>query len=181
MTKLQDQLEDLRGKLPIHNTKRYSKRSLTDIRSIAIHHSMTKAGHAKSFANYHVNTNGWPGIGYHYVILKDGTIQWCWDVEIKSYHVGNSNREAIGICMVGDFRTESPTKAQLDSLNTLIQAIRSDINPNLKVLGHNEYPSYSWKKCPAIDMNTIRALIPDKTLENRIKDLEDRVAALEKA
>ncbi|MED1799546.1 hypothetical protein [Brevibacillus porteri] len=30
------------------------------------------------------------------------------------YHVGNSNRHALGICLVGDFRTQQPTPERLE-------------------------------------------------------------------
>ncbi|MFS1519454.1 peptidoglycan recognition family protein [Bacillus sp. SCS-151] len=67
-----------------------------------MHHSLTKEGSAEAFANYHVSTHNWPGIGYHFVILKDGTIVWCHNPGVMSYHVGDSNKHAIGICLVGD-------------------------------------------------------------------------------
>lgn len=170
---------DLRGKLPIHNWKKYSQRELADIKSVAIHHSMTTSGNAKSFANYHVNNNGWPGIGYTYVILKDGSIEWCWDMTIKSYHVGNSNKESLGVCLVGDLRKELPTNSQMASLTELIRKLQ-DILPNkVNVLGHCEYPQYSWKKCPAMDMDNLRQLLRAETIEERVTTLEKKIEIIE--
>lgn len=147
---------DVRASLLRHKTQKYSKRKLSDIRSAAIHHSLTVTGTPEAFANYHVQANGWPGIAYPFVIPKDGTIYWCLDLELISYHVGNSNRHALGICLVGDFRTQQPTPAQLDSLNRLLKYLQG-ILPNMKqILGHSEYPGYSWKQCPVINMNMLR-------------------------
>ncbi|MED2894997.1 N-acetylmuramoyl-L-alanine amidase [Brevibacillus porteri] len=147
---------DVRSSLPRHKTLKYGRRKLTDIRSAAVHHSATLSGSPEAFARYHVNTNGWPGIAYHYVIQKDGVIYWCNDPEAISYHVGNSNRHALGICLVGDFRTQKPTPEQLDAANRLIQHLQVQIPSMKQVFGHQEYPGYAWKNCPAFPMGTFR-------------------------
>ncbi|MFA4132603.1 MULTISPECIES: N-acetylmuramoyl-L-alanine amidase [unclassified Brevibacillus] len=148
---------DVRASLPRHKTLRYGLRKLTDIRSAAMHHSATKSGSPEAFARYHVGTNGWPGIAYHFVIQKDGTIYWCNDPEAISYHVGNSNRHALGICLVGDFRTQKPTPEQLDAANRLIQHLQVQIPSMKQVFGHQEYPGYAWKNCPAFPMGKFRS------------------------
>lgn len=147
---------DLRGKLPVHSTYRYKSRKPLDIRSIAIHHSLTFQGSAEAFARYHVTTNGWPGIGYAYVIGRDGAVYQCWDHTVVSYHVGNSNKHAIGICLVGDFRTQKPTPEQYASALELVRWLRKQLPNALNVLGHSEYPDYSWKACPVISMPQFR-------------------------
>ena len=63
------QLVDMRGKLESNGT--YSKRTKS-ITHRVWHHSLTKKNlggfDAESFADYHVNTLGWPGIGYTFII-----------------------------------------------------------------------------------------------------------------
>jgi len=63
---------------------------------IAIHHSLTESGDSEAFANYHVNTLGWPEVAYHFVILTDGTVEWNHDLGVLSYHVATRtiNRSA---------------------------------------------------------------------------------------
>ncbi|URN94628.1 MAG: peptidoglycan recognition protein family protein [Candidatus Pristimantibacillus lignocellulolyticus] len=150
------QIVDLRGKLPVHKSKKYNTRKVSDIRSLAIHHSLTLSGSAQAFATYHVNTNGWPGIAYTYVIDKDGTINQCLDHSIISYHVGNSNKHALGICMVGDFRTQKPTDAQYKSVLELVRWLQSQLPNATSVLGHSQYPGYTWKACPVMNMDKFR-------------------------
>ncbi|WP_409174350.1 N-acetylmuramoyl-L-alanine amidase [Brevibacillus fortis] len=147
---------DVRASLPRHKTLKYGRRKLTDIRSAAIHHSATLSGSQEAFARYHVSTNGWPGIAYHFVIQKDGVIYWCNEPEVISYHVGNSNRHALGICLVGDFRIQQPTAAQLDAANRLIKHLQEQIPTMKQVFGHQEYPGYAWKNCPAFPMGKFR-------------------------
>ncbi|MCR8658974.1 peptidoglycan recognition protein family protein [Paenibacillus endoradicis] len=150
------QIVDLRGKLPVHKTKKYNIRKASDIRSLAIHHSLTLSGSAQAFATYHVNTNGWPGIAYTYVIDKNGTINQCLDHTTIGYHVGNSNKHALGICMVGDFRTQIPTESQYKSVLELVRWLQYQLPNATNVLGHSQYPGYSWKACPVISMDKLR-------------------------
>lgn len=158
--------KDYRDKLPRHAFKRYTVRSLNAISHLAVHHSLTKTGSAEAFAQYHVKNNAWPGIGYHFVIEKDGTIEWCNDLEVSGYHVGNSNRFSVGICLVGDFREQTLEAVQLDPLLYLLKFLCRElfILPE-HVWGHNEFPDYAWKECPCLNMDSIRQSLSKKALQ----------------
>jgi N-acetylmuramoyl-L-alanine amidase len=148
---------DVRKSLKKHPTEKYDTRSLRTIKHIVVHHSLTKSGSAEAYAEFHVDTNGWPGIGYHFHIAKDGSVDWTNSLETISYHVGNSNKTSVGIVLTGDFRVEKPTEAQIKSLITLIRYLQKLLNiPITNVKGHSEMPGYSWKECPCIDMNDLR-------------------------
>lgn len=146
-------LVDLRGKTKRNGS--YKDYGVNCKTNIAIHHSLTTDGSSAAFANYHVGTNGWPGVAYHFVILKNGTIEWNHNLGVLSYHVGNSNKFAVGICVVGDFRTEEPTPAQKQSLYVLVEALKKDLANYKLTRGHNEFPSYSWKACPEFDYRAV--------------------------
>jgi hypothetical protein len=169
-------LKDMRGKLPTWNllkkdliestkhlnkkdriTKRYYQtRKLSDIYYLAKHHSATFSGSPEAFARYHVNHLGWPGIGYHFVIEEDkNEIVWCWDLDIKTAHVGNSNKYAIGTCLIGDFRTQEPKEFQLDNAANLSMVLIDHISSIKEIKGHSDFQGYSWKKCPAFDVMRI--------------------------
>lgn len=153
------QLVDKRGKL-VHRGS-YSKRTKT-ITTRVWHHSLTKlsAGGSKieSFADFHVRTNGWPEIAYHliidpkHVINGKATIYYCVDISKKSYHVGNSNNIGLGICVIGDYRTDKLTDPTIHSIIDLHKALMADgIGKYDKA--HNEMPGYSWKACCVFDYN----------------------------
>lgn len=146
--------KDMRGKLARKGSYvDHGVRSKTDI---AIHHSLTKTGSAEAYARYHVS-QGWPGIGYHFVIEQDGTIKQCHNLGVKSYHVGNSNKFAVGICLTGDFRYSQPTEAQKESLRLLVAELKKEL-PNFKrIRGHNEFPGYASKQCPVFDYKAVLA------------------------
>ena len=160
------EIKDVVNKLPTHPTKKYIKRPITAITTTVVHHSLTVdlSGDKDiyAFARYHVNNHGWPGIGYHYVIDRDGTIYKTNYLTTKSYHVGNHNIYCIGVCLVGDFRTDDPTYIQYKSLYDLLENLVSTYSTEIK--GHSEMPGYEWKQCPAINMDEIR-----KTLITRME------------
>lgn len=152
---------DVRGKLPVHPSKKYKERLLNSIKYVAVHHSLTDdipgGKDVEAFAKYHIDTNDWPGIGYHYVIDADGTVYKCNSASKWTYHVGEHNKFAIGICMVGDFRDDIPSFEQYDALIKLLKEIVNayGIRPE-NILGHSEFKGYEWKKCPCIDMEQVR-------------------------
>ncbi|WP_052500352.1 peptidoglycan-binding protein [Priestia megaterium] len=154
------QLVDKRGKL-VHNGW-YGKRKngVNSITTRVWHHSLTKlsAGGSKidSFADFHVRTNGWPEIAYHliidpkHVVNGKATIYYCVDISKKTYHVGNSNTIGLGICVIGDYRTDQLDTPTLRSIQELHAALIKDgIGKYDKA--HNEMPGYSWKACCVYD------------------------------
>lgn len=157
--------KDIRNTIRKHPTLKFPDNGIDAKTDIAIHHSLTKTGSAESYANYHIDTHGWPGIGYSFVIEKDGTIKHCNDINVRTYHVGNSNDFAVGVCLTGDFRTQEPTNEQKDSLRSLHKVLKQ-VMPNYKrTRGHNEFPGYEWKQCPMFDYNAVLSE-PKPTLDN---------------
>jgi N-acetylmuramoyl-L-alanine amidase len=157
------QLVDMRGKLP-HNG-RYTDYGVNSKTVRVWHHSLTKSNLAGStaaaFARFHVNTNGWPGIGYHFVIEPHNLIKgpdgrmrarivWCHDPGVKSFHVGDSNKFSLGACVAGDYRSEKLNEATLLTISELHAAlVRDGIGKEDKA--HNQMPGYSWKPCCEFD------------------------------
>lgn len=147
---------DKRNSIRKHPTKKPSTRTINQITHIAIHHSLTLSGSAEAFANYHVGTNDWSVMGYHYVVNKDGSIDWCSDHTVVTPHVGNHNRYSLGICMVGDFRTQQPTEKQYEATLWLVNHLQKQLPNKCQIWGHSQYSGYQSKQCPVIDMNKFR-------------------------
>ena len=128
----------------MHKTKRYTKRALSRVEYIVVHHSGTTSGSPKAFARYQINHNDWPGIGYHFVIDTDGSIYVTNPIDVLSYHVLRNNTKCIGICMVGNFNKTRPSVLQLNKMDELIGSIQM-IMPDLYVKGHRDFKDTS---CP---------------------------------
>jgi len=101
---------------------------------IIVHNSATRQGNAKAFDNYHRNVRKMQnGLAYHFVIGNgsssgDGEIEIGnrWVRQINGGHVASDylNNISIGICFVGDFNRDLPTKAQAAALQELITYLR---------------------------------------------------------
>jgi len=132
-------IKDLTDSLAKHPSKRYNKRYLERIKSIALHHSGAATGSPQSFATYHVS-QGWPGIGYHYVIDKEGNIYQTNRLDTISYNVGPLNGEVVGICVIGNYDKETLNEAQKTSIIDTVNLIRLIVG-HKPVKGHKEYKS----------------------------------------
>lgn len=125
----------------LHFTNSLEHRNRTDV--VVIHHvgSTNKNVNSAAIHRWHVK-NGWKGIGYHYVIRKDGTIERGRPLESVGAHCYNQNEHTVGICVVGNFELARPTHEQFRSVEQLVGAICGiySINPNERtVVGHKYY------------------------------------------
>ncbi len=101
---------------------------------IIVHNSGTRQGNARIFDYYHRNVRRMPnGLAYHFVI-GNGTssgngqveIGNRWTRQLNGGHVHSDylNYISIGICLVGDFNRDLPTKAEYEALDELIRYLR---------------------------------------------------------
>jgi len=139
------------------------------MREVILHHSLTKDGSVVDYTairNYHINTNGWRDIGYHYLLEKmpDGKptiLKGRMENETGAHTLGHN--EAIGICIVGNYDiTELP-----DDLYMLLVDLLDELNKNhngIYVMGHNEY---SDKSCPG--KNFPLAILKSKYPRTRVE------------
>jgi hypothetical protein len=116
---------------------------------IVIHHSATPSGGAKAFDRMH-RDKGWDELGYHFVVgngtdTGDGQVEvgsrWPkqkWGAHAKTPD-NRFNKTGIGICLVGNFDTERPTRAQMASLSHLVAYLMKTYHiPADHVIGHGD-------------------------------------------
>ena len=135
-----------------------------EINKIIVHCSATnntKDFDAHDIDRWHLD-RGWSGIGYHYVVLRDGTLQKGRWTDAIGAHAHGHNVGTIGICYIGGL--DSKGRAAMDGM-TLEQhlALHKTLETLLNlyglkrsdVLGHNELPNVK-KSCPCLSMSQIR-------------------------
>lgn len=98
---------------------------------------------------------GWEGIGYHYFIRRDGTVEKGRPETVKGAHVEGQNTGKIGICLAGgidratgpnvgvDNRTPAQIKAQIALIRDILTR-----HPGAKIVGHRDLKS---TQCPGYD------------------------------
>ena len=84
---------------------------------------------------------GWAGIGYHFVIRKDGRVEIGRPSECLGAHAYGENNHTIGIHVCGNFEIAAPTDAQIESLAKLIADLAETYglqNTSDCVVGHRD-------------------------------------------
>ena len=72
---------------------------------------------------------GWSGIGYHFLVRKDGTIYQGRPEDTIGAHAKGANHDSIGIDAEGDFMKEEMNPLQLNALIDLVSYIKNKISP----------------------------------------------------
>lgn len=128
---------------------------MREINKIIIHCSATKAN--QDIGTFQVDEwhkeQGWAGIGYHYVIRRNGNIENGRPLEIAGAHCKGQNKHSIGICLVGGIdRNGDPqnnfTDVQFQALRKLVADLKNNF-PQVTVHGHCEFAN---KACPCFDV-----------------------------
>lgn len=105
-------------------------------RRIVIHHSASQDVSAAEIHRWH-RQKGWSGIGYHFVVRLDGTIEKGRPLETVGAHAGpNGNSDSIGVCLTGDFTKAVPNDKQIAALLELILWLKTLYPPGLEVVRH---------------------------------------------
>ena len=92
-------------------------------------------------------------IGYHYVVLLDGTIELGRRIEEVGAHCAGHNKHSIGVCYIGGVRKDGHTAEdtrtvpQKEALVALLKALKKTF-PNAKIRGHRDFAN---KDCPSFD------------------------------
>lgn len=130
------------------------------VTAITLHYSATpieKNFTAAAIDKMH-KKRGFKGIGYHYYIRKDGTVETGRDMSKagkweQGAHCKGSNHNSIGICCEGgvkaadpnvglDTRTPEQTKALIKLIRELLVRF-----PDAKIIGHRDMPKAATQ-CP---------------------------------
>ncbi|AKF10123.1 peptidoglycan recognition protein [Sandaracinus amylolyticus] len=143
----------------------------------AIHHTVSPqtgnvAAMVRGFQRYHMDSNGWCDIGYHFLIGGDGTIYEGRPLEQLGAHVGGHNSGNIGIAFVGCFDgvcprsygSRTPSDAAVRAAGRLIHKLSRIYGISVSsrnVLGHRQHSGQSTS-CPGSQLlarlDTIRSL-----------------------
>lgn len=125
------------------------------ITEIIVHSTATPSGMkatAKDIDKWH-RLRGYDCIGYHFVVLHDGTIQAGRAVATIGAHCKGHNENTIGVAYVGGLNSskqsaDTRTQAQKTSLTALIKALISQYPTIKKISGHRDYCNTA---CPSFD------------------------------
>jgi N-acetylmuramoyl-L-alanine amidase len=127
------------------------------ITRIIIHCTATPEGrhHTASEIDGWHKARGWSGIGYHWLIQLDGTIEKGRPESKQGAHVRGHNADSIGIVYVGGCDSDmKPKDTRTEAQKAALVCLMDDVlerYPGATVHGHNEFDK--GKACPSFDVS----------------------------
>ena len=123
---------------------------------IVVHCSAVKPDQLSSAAQidtWHRQRGFHLGIGYHYVIRRNGEIEAGRPEYLVGAHCKNHNAHSIGVCYEGGLNArgqpaDTRTEAQKKTLLSLLRALKVDY-PDALIVGHHDLNPQ--KACPCFD------------------------------
>ena len=134
------------------------------VEKIIIHCSATREGddsiNAEVIDRWH-KKRGWKGIGYHFLVLIDGSIETGRMINKCGAHTKGLNCSSISICYVGGVESEKDSKGkypakdtrtpeQKETLLELLHVLRK-MYPDAKIHSNRDFAA---KACPSFDATT---------------------------
>lgn len=98
-----------------------SKRRSTS--RIILHHAAASKCTAQQIHSWHL-ANGWVGIGYHFLVRKDGSVYRGRPEDTVGAHAGNNNYDSIGVCFEGSFDREQMNEVQRKAGSELVAYLK---------------------------------------------------------
>lgn len=111
------------------------------IRGICVHHTASPRATTtvEEIRRHHVEVNGWSDIGYHYIILGDGTLKVGRPAHLMGAGALGFNQGVLHIAVCGNFDTEALTHQQIHTLQQLLAVLckRHRLNETA-IIGHRD-------------------------------------------
>ena len=135
---------------------------------LVVHCTATPAGRpvGRDTVDSRHRQRGWSGIGYHYLVGLDGTVETGREEARVGAHCQRHNAHSIGICYVGGTDSQghpadTRTEVQRLALRRLLSELRGRY-PKALIVGHRDLNPL--KACPSFDAAAEYAdLQPPKT------------------
>lgn len=148
-----------------------SKRTATN--RIIIHHTggADIDAYAEQIHQWHLDAD-YSGIGYHFVIRKNGDIERGRPVWAVGSHAFKANYDSIGIHLSGEFTYNAPTNFQIESCALLIANLCADYKITIDrkhIIGHRETIA---TECPGNVLFNLLDVIVNKALWYRYQNAD---------
>ena len=131
---------------------------------IILHHigGSDKEVSAATVHQWHLR-NGWHGIGYHFMVHKDGTIERGRPLNKTGAHCSGENDHTIGVNIVGNFQYARPTAEQILAAEILLSNLCTmyRLQPGMTtIFGHRDF---NRTECPGGNFYSVIPELIDRT------------------
>ena len=118
--------EDRQDWCPMGTCPEIASPTFTNESHLIVHHSATSntssdwAATVRSIWDFHVNTNGWDDVGYNWLIDPNGVLYEGRGDRVRGAHFCGTNANTMGVCMLGNYTSISPSDAAKATLEELL-------------------------------------------------------------
>ena len=138
--------------------RKYSRRALSKIERVVVHHTATKTRSdsyrpdkhwtPEQLNDLHQDERGWDRVGYYALVYPDGSAFIVNDLKTVSYHAGGGkNTSSAGIAFVGNFvNGEKPTNEAYKTFSLLYYDVIMQLGRKVPIEPHKKFMNTS---CPA--------------------------------
>jgi hypothetical protein len=127
-----------------------------DLEAIIVHHSATRPNQnvtASIIDGWH-RARGWLGIGYHWVIRRDGCIEAGRFINEHGAHAPGWNDRSVGIFMIGGLNEDEEVEDNFtDEQYRALRALVFAINPSLPLKLHKDVAA---TECSMVNLERVR-------------------------
>ncbi len=119
---------------PTNNCPPNPEPANTNVTHLIVHHSAGTntssdwSAIVRSIWNFHVNTNGWSDIGYNYLVDPNGVLYEGRGNNILGAHFCGQNLNTMGVCVLGNFTSSTPTDQAIGGLVNLLAWKACDVD-----------------------------------------------------
>lgn len=149
----------------------FSKRKKTEI--IILHHADADKCSIEDIHSWHLQ-RGWSGVGYHFLIRKDGSVYRGRPEDAVGAHTTGNNINSIGICFEGKYMTQIMPEAQIKAGQELISYLKD----KYKITNVKRHKDFMATDCPG-DNFPFDRIVNGEVTNNEIK--ENLILSFQKA
>lgn len=157
MAKKQTNASNWKYNPAVFNPHPWHKRKPVNWEMLTVHCAATKASMDVGVdqIDYWHRQRGFEGVGYNYIIRRNGTIEGGRPTSVPGAHATGYNRNSLSVCLVGGiddkgYAEDNFTPAQFSALRTLVmQLVHSYVLT--AVVGHRDLPDVH-KDCPCFEV-----------------------------
>lgn len=134
-------------------------------KNLILHHAAATKCSVEDIHRWHLQ-NGWAGIGYNYLVRKDGSIYTGRPENAVGAHTYGQNYTSIGICFEGNFEIEKMPDTQKKAGQELVYSLKKKY-PNVGVKRHKDFGKTACpgKNFPFDEIKNYNPVKPIKTKE----------------
>lgn len=139
---------------------------------VIVHHSASPVASTtpETVRDWHITGNGWPDVGYHFVIDGQGQVHLGRPLWRVGSHDQGENSTSWGICLLGDWRGGPPTGRQWTAAIVLCADLLDQLDLGTdRLFGHRENePASTPTECPGFDPALLRDVVQGERTRRRI-------------